>query len=137
MSASDMHLVRTLADAVRHNPERPAFVELPGHMVRPVVIFRDESASPERTGASEMASAIEVLMHGLADRAPGMIEMGMSQAIISAAILTTAPEDVLEDGIVAENTYQDPNPTGLPLVQGQQDGDPIPMPEESDDIDLD
>jgi hypothetical protein len=118
-------IIRTLADADRHDWERPGLAWLDGRWLRPVLYLQEnlERATPE----GSMVRALEALLLGLIDRESSLIEMGLVQALAAAAVLTRSPESVLEQVVAEERARAAPRPVRpkLQLLRGERD-DPRP-----------
>ena len=102
-SVQDYPVVCSAAEAKAHDPDRPALIPVPGHLVRPLVLMLIQLRDPTTRG--RMAHAIELQLAGLADLESSLLQAGVAKAQEMLPALTRSPEQVLT-ALVADETLQ-------------------------------
>lgn len=124
-------VVRTPAEAQAHDPDLPALVPLPGHLVRPIHLMINNLHVESPVGA--LSQGIELQLIGLAERDSSCLLAGHEKAGEAIILLARSPLQVAVEVAGAEpkpGAIVRPN---LAILQGGWEDPPIVEADEDEE----
>lgn len=132
---SNWPVIRSLAEAQAHDPDLPALIPVPGHLVRPLHLLVDHLHA--ETPQGELARGVELLLIGLTELDSACLLAGQQKVDEAIAELARTPLEV-----AAEVSEEEPQlgatvrPQLAVLHGGWEDPPVVEAGEADDDADV-